>query len=51
MSIIMSDLFIFSQVFPNYIPSARPVSHNSALAKIKAKRAAAKQAALRHINA
>ncbi|KJA26299.1 hypothetical protein HYPSUDRAFT_132935 [Hypholoma sublateritium FD-334 SS-4] len=38
------------QVFPNYVPNSRPVSKNSALAKIKAKRAAAKQAALGNID-
>ncbi|KAF8956821.1 hypothetical protein BDZ97DRAFT_1763403 [Flammula alnicola] len=32
------------QVFPNYTANSRPVSKNSALAKIKAKRAAAKRA-------
>lgn len=37
----------FSQVFPNYTANSRPVSKNSALAKIKAKRAAIKEAALR----
>jgi len=31
------------QVFPNYIAVSRPVSKDSALAKIKAKRAAQKQ--------
>ncbi|KJA19284.1 hypothetical protein HYPSUDRAFT_143937 [Hypholoma sublateritium FD-334 SS-4] len=39
------------QVFPNYTANAKPVSKNSALAKIKAKRAALKQAALRDVNA
>ncbi|KJA23573.1 hypothetical protein HYPSUDRAFT_137585 [Hypholoma sublateritium FD-334 SS-4] len=38
------------QVFPNYIPNSRPVSKNSALARIKAKRAVAKQAALGNID-
>ncbi|KJA25460.1 hypothetical protein HYPSUDRAFT_134698 [Hypholoma sublateritium FD-334 SS-4] len=33
-------------VFPNYTPQSRPVSKNSVLAKIKAKREAAKRAAL-----
>ncbi|KJA14950.1 hypothetical protein HYPSUDRAFT_142490 [Hypholoma sublateritium FD-334 SS-4] len=38
------------QVFPNYVPNSRPVSRNSALARIKAKRAAAKQAALGNVD-
>ncbi|KJA13336.1 hypothetical protein HYPSUDRAFT_151695 [Hypholoma sublateritium FD-334 SS-4] len=38
------------QVFPNYTPNSKPVSKNSALAKIKAKRAAEKQSALRDAN-
>ncbi|KJA13589.1 hypothetical protein HYPSUDRAFT_151445 [Hypholoma sublateritium FD-334 SS-4] len=38
------------QVFPNYTPNSRPVSKNSVLATIKAKRAAAKQVALRDAN-
>lgn len=42
---------LFSQVFPNYTANSRPVSKNSALAKIKAKRAALKQAALHDANA
>lgn len=40
---------ITSQVFPNYIASARPVTANSALAKIKAKREAAKQEAAKRL--
>ena len=44
-------IFLLSQVFPNYTANAKPVSKNSALAKIKAKRAALKQAALRDVNA
>lgn len=34
-----------SQIFPNYTANSRPASKNSALAKIKAKRAAVKQLA------
>lgn len=39
-------ILLYSQVFPNYTPEARPITKNSALAKIKAKRAAAKAQAL-----
>ncbi|KAF8200969.1 hypothetical protein BJ912DRAFT_843657 [Pholiota molesta] len=38
------------QVFPNSVTNSRPVSKNSAFAKIKAKRAAAKQSALTDLN-
>ncbi|KJA14013.1 hypothetical protein HYPSUDRAFT_150876 [Hypholoma sublateritium FD-334 SS-4] len=38
------------RVFPNYTPNSRPVSENSALARIKAKRAASKKSALRDAN-
>lgn len=44
-----ADSFL-SQVFPNYTANSRPVSKGSALAKIKAKRAALKEAALRDAN-
>lgn len=37
-------------VFPNYTITSRPVCKNSVLAKIKAKRAAAKQAVLTSAN-
>ena len=33
-----------SQVFPNYMAASRPISQNSALSRIKAKRAAEKEA-------
>ncbi|KAF9473562.1 hypothetical protein BDN70DRAFT_899679 [Pholiota conissans] len=39
-----------SQVFPNYIVDARPISGNSALSRIKEKRALAKRAALQNVN-
>lgn len=45
---LLFHIFSPSQVFPNYLVNSRPISHNSALAKIKAKRAAAKQAAALH---
>ena len=38
-------LLFFSQIFPNYSEPSRPLSKESALAKIKAKRAAIKQRA------
>jgi hypothetical protein len=38
-----SFLYFFRQVFPNYTAVSCPVSKDSALAKIKAKRAAQKQ--------
>ena len=38
-------------MFPNYIESSRPISKNSVLANIKAKREAAKIAALQEIQA
>jgi hypothetical protein len=44
----------FRQVFPNYTTISRPVSKDSALAKIKAKRAAQRQGlmeqGINHVN-